>query len=934
MDSAEFVQITAAHVGMGLFELLKLAENADAREYVLDQLKAQADVHWGKDARVSLLIAQSIIAIGELIEDSSYIAMGKMAAGDALRFLNRIREAHETLEEAGNIFKKNGDEIGWARTRIGRLLTSEAIDGQTLKSALEDVDRARRIFVKQQRFDLLLRLLINVNAFHIRRSEYSAAKKVLQLGLELMNSGQSSDTYRAKLLHNLGIVEQLEGQYHQAASYFQQAQDIFEKIDQPADAYLVQSSSAQLLMHQGDYRRALALLQSLDDKLGRQEQIINRINTIVCYQQLGAPERASRVAENLAKMESLHPMHLASGHMFWAECLQDLGNYDGAVNALNLAESIFQSLNADETVNDVRVRRACVYLMMREEGRAVVDAEAALSSEDIHTKISAQIVLARAALHQARLEEATAHAIYAYRHAQFGMEFQRFSARILLGDIREARGEHLKAARHYRAAHERVLQLQRDLTIDFRSNFLTSNQAALHGTIRSAIHQNDAIGALTTLEQMKSLVVMQYIENRHLNRISSDAADSPYLQQLVDDLHTARDRLRGLMHTETDALLDTGQRREMRDLETEISDLRVAIRIHKQTETRYVDILDLELVLTALPDQTGVIEYYSDGAGVYVFSYSKHCPVNITLLPVDYHTLTNLILQTRRSMGRALAVGAQAAGSALVHETQAVLGQLHKCLLAPINDFTRTHVNLIVVPFGILHSVPFHLLYDDNDYLIEHTPVSIQPASGMIARSTPVHSRHGVLALGFGGAESGGRMEQEAQHVVELLGGSAHVGAEAISDQLLQSDAAVLHLAAHGKYHLSQPRLSHLQLADGRLYVDDLWQYDLDYELVTLSACSVGLGHASGGDELSGFGHSFLYAGAASLVSSLWEVDDEAAAVVNHSFYSRCLDGEAKVDALRNAQLEVLKDNHFRHPAYWGAFQLIGETSPFNLFST
>jgi len=90
---------------------------------------------------------------------------------------------------------------------------------------------------------------------------------------------------------------------------------------------------------------------------------------------------------------------------------------------------------------------------------------------------------------------------------------------------------------------------------------------------------------------------------------------------------------------------------------------------------------------------------------------------------------------------------------------------------------------------------------------------------------------------------------------------------------------------------------------------------------VTLSACETGLGKVANGDDVIGLTRGFLYAGARSIVASLWEVDDAATEHLMVSFY-RNLEGHGKREALRLAQLETRQ--RYPDPRYWAAFQVVG----------
>ena len=145
--------------------------------------------------------------------------------------------------------------------------------------------------------------------------------------------------------------------------------------------------------------------------------------------------------------------------------------------------------------------------------------------------------------------------------------------------------------------------------------------------------------------------------------------------------------------------------------------------------------------------------------------------------------------------------------------------------------------------------------------------------------------------------------------------------------QALAGQAAFIHIASHGTFDASKPLNSGLILSpdadnDGRLSVADLYQLQLDAELVTLSACETGLGTVSTGDDVVGLTRGFLYAGASTVIASLWPVEDEATAFLMLRMYEH-FKKTGRRDALRLAQIETREK--FPHPAFWASFYHTGQ---------
>ncbi|MDX6613027.1 MAG: hypothetical protein QOD75_2213, partial [Blastocatellia bacterium] len=144
-----------------------------------------------------------------------------------------------------------------------------------------------------------------------------------------------------------------------------------------------------------------------------------------------------------------------------------------------------------------------------------------------------------------------------------------------------------------------------------------------------------------------------------------------------------------------------------------------------------------------------------------------------------------------------------------------------------------------------------------------------------------------------------------------------------------------VHFATHGLLDSERPGLSALVLSmvdaqgkpqDGFLRTNDIYKLKLPAELVVLSACQTGLGQEIKGEGLVGLTRGFMYAGAARVVVSLWNVNDKATADLMTKFYEKMLQqGERPAAALRAAQVEMWQQKRWQSPYYWAAFTMQGE---------
>ena len=144
-------------------------------------------------------------------------------------------------------------------------------------------------------------------------------------------------------------------------------------------------------------------------------------------------------------------------------------------------------------------------------------------------------------------------------------------------------------------------------------------------------------------------------------------------------------------------------------------------------------------------------------------------------------------------------------------------------------------------------------------------------------------------------------------------------------------------MAAHTTLDPGHPLFSRINLAadapgappdehgDGRLHVYEIYDLRLTQaSLVVLSACETAQGSLDEGDDLVSLQRAFLSAGAPAVLSTLWAIDDSASAALMESFYRRFRGGEPADQALRAAQLDLLRQPPWRAPYFWAAFTLTG----------
>jgi len=240
----------------------------------------------------------------------------------------------------------------------------------------------------------------------------------------------------------------------------------------------------------------------------------------------------------------------------------------------------------------------------------------------------------------------------------------------------------------------------------------------------------------------------------------------------------------------------------------------------------------------------------------------------------------------------------------------------------------------------MLHYLPFSGLNASGEhFLAQDLSISILPNASSIYyldKEVTQDLTH-ILAVGNPRLKDAGLSLQFAEEEIkaickdfpkkEVLTGT--LARESVFRQKDITDIGVIHIAAHGEFNVQDPLKSALLLAgddqyDGNLQTFEIYSLTMNPRLVVLSACESGIGEIEGGDEVQSLNRAFLYAGAGSVVASLWNVNDLATSVLMEQFYKN-LETMDKAQALRMAQLKVQKMPDWSSPYYWAAFYLVGD---------
>ncbi|HEX2835299.1 MAG TPA: CHAT domain-containing protein [Thermoanaerobaculia bacterium] len=351
-----------------------------------------------------------------------------------------------------------------------------------------------------------------------------------------------------------------------------------------------------------------------------------------------------------------------------------------------------------------------------------------------------------------------------------------------------------------------------------------------------------------------------------------------------------------------------------------------------------VEPLRISDIQQALPEATTLVSYFVGVDTIHAWVVERDS-MKYVALPVKAERLRSLVCWAKR-MDEDAGTRSMSPERGSDCKDDVTATDAYDLLFSPLRPHVH-HNRLIIVPHGGLHYVPFVALRDrqTNRFLLQDYTVSFSPSASALKflrdKETPVNG--GVLVLGDPAVQDGGRLQgaqEEAISVASRFGVAPKVGAAATESALygLRGEYDIVHIAAHALYDADVPLFSHVALArddreDGRLEVNDILSR-VDFtgvNLVVLSACGTARGARSGGDEIVGLTRAVLYAGAPGVISTLWDVHDDATAALMTDFYAQLRTGASVAEALRTAQLNLMQRKPYAEPQYWAAFELTGD---------
>jgi tetratricopeptide (TPR) repeat protein len=932
------------------------AHRSDITDETVQAMKSAVSQRLRQDPHDAQQLAESILFAAELSGEPMHQAWGLMARGNAQRYLAQYEQAIATYDQARSICVAQDREIEAARPQMAKI--AALVNLGHFEEALQTAEEARRVFEAHGEISAASAVDNEAGITAYKLGNYPKAMALFnraRRGYELDGEANLASLIRVEL--NRSVVLRNLDRYDEAAAVAMQARHSASQQGMDVVAARADQSLAITYYFLGRYNAALKLFNQArqvfkSSGLWREVLVVNLFATN-CHLALNlyteALDLAGEGEEELAQL-GMH-YEVAWAAYSCAQAHMGLGQLEAAAEALDRARLGFDEIGNQTWVATVDIQRAVLDLKIGAFETALANAYRAgnvFAEEGLAVeRAQAGLVAAEALIALDRDAEARQPCLFSLQIARDrDVAWLANQAHHLLGRLAEIAGDEQAAFEHYEACALGVEHLRRQVAVELRSGFLADKGEIYEDLVSLRLARLEATQALETVERAKSRALVellaQNLDIRVKIRRESDRDLVAHIERLRQECQWYYNRLNpfgeregaesGRTQVEQDRLRD-----ELHKREKQLADMLLQLQVRNADYTEDADLwqVQVESPQRYLDSNTLLVEYFITRGEVLAFSVTRE-EIQVHRRLISISQLTRLLSLLHLNLHR-LSPALLARGDSLESETanlQGLLSRLHAALISPLAERLAHRKQTIIVPHGPLHYLPFHALYDGQAYLLERCEISYLPTSSLLRlqRDAGTNGRTGLSALVVGCSLNGALPHtlSEAQQVTTRVGGTSLLEEEATRHNLeAWAEAAwVIHLATHGEFRPDAPLFSTLYLSDGPLTATDVFNLELNASLVTLSACQTGTNAVGGGDELVGLTRAFLYAGAASLVMSLWRVDDQATAQLMDRFYQALLDGQRKPAALRQAQLTLLhghEGSRYRHPYFWAPFVLIGD---------
>ena len=784
---------------------------------------------------------------------------------------------------------------------------------QNYQAAIAKLERAREYYQSQgnklQEAVALNNLALSYQ--HLQNSQKAQAYLESSLGLidRLPNSSQKS-ALLAQAKDISGKLALTQGRWQAAWETWQEAIDLYQAIGNSNGVLRSKINQAQALQSMGYYRRAVTELQDLNSKLDSEDtakttSFYSLGNALFAVGELDSAE--TNFTQSLEIAVKLNNSEMVS------KSLLSLGNIAKARNEPEKAIALYQqaAIDAPDTVSKLQPQLNILSLPVSQQQHSNISADIdkllpqlPLTSQAIQARINYASNLLRASDNSSKISSILANAIADARKMQD--RYSTAQGLVTLGSLYESQQQLLTA----QEVTEEGLTLAHQLSaaeIIYRGQWQLGRLLVAQNQLESAIPAYQL--AVATLQDLRSDLIAMNPEIQFAFRESIEPIYRQYVGLLLEEADTpeanliaAREAIDSLQLAE----LENFFRATCLDAQPVVLDT-VIDRNDPTAAIVYPIVLgDRFEIILKLPQQK--LKHYST--------------------PIENPE------RTARMLDRLSESLMQRNSS----QTLPLAQQVYDWLLRPMEkDLSQSDIKtLVFVLDSPLRNIPMAVLHDGERYLVEKYGIAITPGLQLIQPRAIASTKLNALTAGVTEARGGfpplqyvtrelNTIQSQIDDTQQLIDGS--FTRDSLSQAIASVPFSVVHLATHGQFSSNieetfiltwEDRINVNQLASLLANTSDP---EAAIELLVLSACETLTGDKRAALGLAGVA---VRAGARSTLATLWRVNDEATSSVMNGFYSGLASTESKAEALRQAQLTLIKSDRFNHPHFWASYVLVG----------
>lgn len=896
-----------------------------------------------------------------LANDKLAIGVFMRGIGNVYRNLGDYSLALSYLEQGLKIQKQIGNrknegitltDIGMVYLSLGDSFRALSYLEQGLKIHREVRDRGTEGLALER-----------IGLAYLNLGDYSHALSYLEQGLKIYRKIKNR-RMEGILLEDIGILYGFLSDYPHALYYFEQGAKIHKEVGNRRNEGSILINIGAVYLQLGDYSLALSYLEQglkVHREIGNRKAEGSTLTVIgIVYRNLGDYSQAlSNLEQALEIQRDIGAKNSEAGILKDIGIVHsDLGDHLKAISYYQEGLKIRKEIGVPTRALEINIGEAYLEQGMLKE------------AYEIFKKLNAPIQLGRYYLKTKEYERAKEKFFISVKKEE-AKEMPNaeslLAGYIGLGHAHEGMKDYEKAKEYFQKGIALIEKQREGLGVGERERFLEAKVKGFprlepyEGMVRVLLKekgQDSQRDALFYAERAKSRSFIEILATRAIkgrkegdrNILEREKAYQQELLVLRKRIEVAEEHREKVPEGELERLTKEFKQKE---LEYERFIKEVKLKDSELASLISPNPISVDKIQSFLDEDTTLLEYYTTKDTLYLWIVTKtEIKVYETTLKekdlqnkVDALILPNISNKSRRVEPVIVYVPNTEKKKETPEKEREenrdrflqVVQDLYKDIISPIEKDIKT-ANLIIVPHGVLHKVPFSVLSDGVSYLLDKYTLSVLPAASVMEFAIKKRKPDKERLLVFGNPETDHAPlvfgEVEGNVISKLFPKNELYFREEATETLAKNKSAnfnIIHFATHGEFNDRQPLQSGLLLTkdkenDGFLQVHEIFEMDLNNaNLVTLSACETALSKVQGGDDLVGLARGFIYAGTPSILATLWEVDDASTAKLMEYFYQSWKQGMSKSEALKRAQISLKNIPQYEHPYYWGAFVMIGD---------